>query len=94
MENDGAAGHLEVRGVSPPELSRGLDELIEAKQGLEVQVTNRTSELQLAKAKLEEQVKELGTLNHVMFGREERVLELKEQIRSLKAQLGINTNSD
>ena len=44
-------------------------------------------ELKQAKEKLEQHVRELEALNKVMFGREDRILELKEQVGLLRAQL-------
>ena len=43
------------------------------------------------KATLEGTVKELEKLNKTMFGREERILELKEEIKSLKEKLQVKS---
>jgi PAS domain S-box-containing protein len=55
-------------------------ELEQSNRTLEVRVAERTNALQ-------EKVKELQQLNAVMLGREERVLELKEELRLLREQL-------
>ena len=62
-------------------------ELRVAKEGLEAEVLRRTKELAEAKAALEDQVKQLEVLNHAMMGREERILELKDEIQKLKTQM-------
>ncbi|MGH8453009.1 MAG: PAS domain S-box protein, partial [Nevskiales bacterium] len=45
------------------------------------------SERLRAKQVLEEKLQELETLNRVMLGREERILELKEELAALHARL-------
>ena len=66
-------------------------EIETAKRSLEAEVGKRTTELVVAKKRLEEQVQELESFNQIMLGREERILELKEQLRSLRAQMGLST---
>ncbi len=63
-------------------------ELRAAKENLEQEVSRRTAELHLAKQKLETQVHELEALNQIMMGREERILDLKEELRALRARTG------
>jgi len=58
----------------------------EANEKLELRVTERTHELQQAKNGVEEKVKELELLNSVMMDREERILELKEELKALRAK--------
>jgi hypothetical protein len=62
-------------------------ELMASRDNLEAEVVRRTQELEQARRKLEQQVQKLGTLNRIMMGREERILELKEQIRTLHTRL-------
>jgi C4-dicarboxylate-specific signal transduction histidine kinase len=59
-------------------------ELQLAKDGLEQEVERRTVELRLAKQKLEDHVRELELLNRTMIGREERILDLKNELRALR----------
>ena len=66
-------------------------ELVAAKEGLEREVSRRTNDLSQAKQKLEEQVRELGLLNRAMMGREERILELKETLKALRAKMAALT---
>ena len=62
-------------------------ELRAAKTQLEVQVQQRTKELAGANDALKQKVKELELLNQVMWGREERILELKREINALLEQM-------
>ena len=62
-------------------------ELLQAKGQLEAQVQQRTAELHAANNTLEEKVKQLELLNRVMMGREERILELKEEVKGLRAHV-------
>ena len=78
------ASSLQESNVKILEMS---EQLQKSNRGLEQRVGERTQELRQAKEKLEQHVAELETLNRVMFGREERILELKEQINLLKARL-------
>ena len=64
-------------------------ELNDTKVGLETTVSERTCELQRMKEALEAQVKELEFLNSVMMGREERILDLKEELQLLRTHLGM-----
>lgn len=79
-----AASSLQRSNTDITAMSQALQE---ANRDLEQRVGERTQQLEAARLKLEEHVKELETLNKIMFGREERILELKEQIRSLQARL-------
>ena len=58
-------------------------ELQATKTQLEVQVQQRTKELAEANHALTQKVKELRLLNQVMWGREERIIELKREINAL-----------
>ena len=68
--------------------------LEESNRDLELRVAERTQELQKAKEKLEAQVKELELFNRITMGREERILELKEEIRALRARLSAQAPSE
>lgn len=59
-------------------------ELVAAKQALEMQVDHRGRELELTNQQLEDQVRQLEILNRIMMNREERILELKAQLKALK----------
>lgn len=61
-------------------------ELAAAKQALEMQVDHRGQQLELTNQTLEDQVRQLEILNRIMMNREERILELKEEIKRLKEQ--------
>jgi hypothetical protein len=63
-------------------------ELMQAKASLEVQVLERTAKLREANEKLQNQMAQLEMTNKVMMGREERVLELKEEVNALMETLG------
>jgi len=76
-----AKDHLEE------EVVQRTRELAAAKQALEMQVDHRGLELELTNQKLEDQVRQLEILNRIMMNREERILELKDEVRSLQAQL-------
>ena len=70
--------------------------LEDTNHSLESRVQERTEELMLAKQKLEMQVRELESLNQIMMGREERILDLKEELRDVKAKLaklGVQSSS-
>lgn len=78
------AHSLQESNVKVLEMS---EEVQRTNRSLEQRVTERTQELKQAKEKLEQHVRELEALNKVMFGREERILELKERIGLLRARL-------
>ena len=62
--------------------------LEQANQILQRQITERArieQELRIANESFQQKVKELELLNHIMLGREERIMELKTQLRALKA---------
>jgi hypothetical protein len=58
-------------------------ELRAAKTELELQVRDRTKELAQTNETLKQKVRELELLNQVMWGREERILELKREINDI-----------
>lgn len=62
-------------------------ELLAVKDNLEVQVQHRTQDLELAKQQLQRHVQELKSFNKIMMGREQRVLQLKKEIKALEARL-------
>ena len=81
------------------ELQQRSKELEVAKNSLEKRVHERTKELEAARADLEQQVekrtrelekrmKDLERINEVMVGREERMIELKQENKKLKEKLG------
>lgn len=74
----------EAKSGLEEEVRQRTAELVAAKEGLETEVSKRTAELAEAKQKLESQVSELELLNKVMLGREARILQLKEELASLK----------
>ena len=68
----------------------GMSKALEGtNRDLELRVAERTKELEGAQQTLERHVKDLETLNSVMMGREERILELKEEVKLLKKQAQI-----
>jgi DNA repair exonuclease SbcCD ATPase subunit len=71
------------------QLTQQTEELGSLNQTLGQKVLERTQELTDANATLEAKLRELELLNKVTMGREERILELKEEVRSLQAQLKI-----
>ncbi|HEX9779763.1 MAG TPA: hypothetical protein VGB20_00955 [bacterium] len=60
-------------------------ELEEAKRSLAGQVDARTAELRQTNGELQAKMHELELLNRVMMGREDRILELKAELRALRA---------
>ncbi len=68
------------------EVKHRTKELEVAKESLELNVARRTEELSAAKLALEQQIQQLEVLNRVMMGREERIVDLKEELRVLKCQ--------
>ncbi len=48
--------------------------------------------MEVANEQLKENLKQVSRLNQIMMGREERILELKEDIHALKAQSSISTS--
>lgn len=80
--------------LTADELARSNTELASMSQALhgvnqelERRVAARTEEVTRANAILQEKVKQLEVLNSVMMGREERILELKEEIAALRARM-------
>jgi hypothetical protein len=69
------------------EVAQRTKELAAAKANLEVEVAHRTQELATATQKLQDQVQELEFQNRIMMGREERILELKQELKVLHEQL-------
>lgn len=66
------------------QVQQRTSELLAAKASLEQQISVRTRELQCTNMTLEEKVSQLELLNQVMIGREERIIELKEQLEALR----------
>lgn len=73
--------------VSHDRVVAASEQVQQANDTLETQVRERTVELQQANQSLEAKVQELELLNRVMMGREERILQLKDEIESLQARL-------
>ena len=76
------------------QLERSLEltsrELMEKHDALKRDLNTRQrimEELRLTNETLAAKMKQLEVFNHAMLGREERILELKDEIRSLQAQL-------
>ena len=67
--------HAETLGLSAS--------LRTANDNLEMRIADRTKELAGAKESLEEKIKQLESLNRAMLGREERILELKEELKTV-----------
>lgn len=86
-------GIRELRAIAGREvqLQDAAEALGEANRTLEVHVDGRTQELRHAKDTLEDKVKELELLNSVMMDREERIIELKEQLKAVQAELARRT---
>ena len=59
-------------------------DITERKQGEEA--------MGFANEHLKENLTEVSRLNQIMMGREQRILELKEEIQALKAQFSMNTS--
>ena len=79
-------------------LERSLDltsqELLERNRRLRAELARLTQteeSLRFANEQLQAKMVELEILNRAMFGREERVLELEEEIRALQARLASQT---
>lgn len=64
------------------------EELRHMQEALELRVQERTRELAQANETLKRQNAQLATQNKTMFTREERVLDLKQQINALLKELG------
>lgn len=81
-------GIRELRAIAQRQvqLQDAATALQEANEMLELHVTERTQELQQAKDGMEEKVKELELLNSLMMDREERILELKDELKALRAK--------
>lgn len=75
----GTQDYLPKGMVDSRSLVRAIRYAIERKRNEEA--------LKAAKRELEDKVKQLELLNHVMMAREERVLELKAQVKALQAQV-------
>jgi hypothetical protein len=59
-----------------------------ANQGLEARVAERTKDLSATNEQLQAKFKEVEFFNHIMMGREDRIIELKEEINGLLKELG------
>jgi len=83
-----AARQLETSNAELREISAAVQvanrQLTASRDSLEAAVANRTQELEQARRTLEQHVRELETLNRIMMGREERILELKERLKTLQ----------
>ena len=86
----GRTGLRELLGIAEREVSLhdATGAMKEANEMLELHVSERTHELQQAKRSLEEKVHELEMLNSVMMNREERIVELKEELKALREKPG------
>jgi DNA-binding NtrC family response regulator len=56
-------------------------------------IVNRVSHLAQTQRALQTKVEELEKMNRIMLGREERILELKEELAQLRAEMGKWTSS-
>ena len=79
----GAQDYLIKRKIDGPGLVRAIRYAIERKRSRQALETTRKE--------LEEKVHQLELLNRVMMDREQRILELKEEVKTLRAKRGVKT---
>jgi ammonium transporter, Amt family len=75
-------------GARTQELQEAKERLERNKEELEDEVHAQTDDLMKAKNTLESKVRELEGFHKITMGREKRVIELKDEVKHLKAELG------